>query len=53
MVRNPGIGFDADQVSAGSGLVNMRDRIESVNGTLRVISGRGRGVSVRGSVPVA
>jgi signal transduction histidine kinase len=53
MVRNPGIGFDADQVCAGSGLVNMRDRIESVNGTLRVISGRGRGVSVRGSVPVA
>jgi signal transduction histidine kinase len=51
-VHNAGIGFDPDQVHAGSGLVNMRDRIESVSGTLRVISSKGRGVSVRGSVPV-
>ena len=52
MVRNPGTGFDADQVQSGSGLTNMRDRIESVSGTLQVITGNGRGVSVRGSVPV-
>lgn len=52
-VRNPGIGFDVDRVKTGSGLVNMRDRIEAVGGTLQILSGRGRGVSVRGNVPVA
>ena len=52
-VDNPGRGFDPHEVRAGSGLVNMRDRIEAVGGTLQVVSGEGRGVSVRGSVPVA
>jgi signal transduction histidine kinase len=51
-VRNPGIGFDPDRVQAGSGLVNMRDRVEAVGGTLHITSNRGRGVRVRGSVPV-
>ncbi|HUA45216.1 MAG TPA: sensor histidine kinase [Solirubrobacteraceae bacterium] len=52
-VDNPGPGFDANQVRAGSGLVNMRDRIEAVGGTLQIRSGKGRGVAVRGSVPSA
>jgi signal transduction histidine kinase len=52
-VRNPGIGFDPDRVQGGNGLINMRDRIDAVGGTLLVASTRGRGVRVRGSVPVA
>jgi signal transduction histidine kinase len=52
VVDNPGPGFDPNQVRGGSGLVNMRDRIEAVGGTLQVVSAKGRGVSVRGSVPV-
>jgi signal transduction histidine kinase len=52
-VRNPGIGFDPNRVQAGSGLINIRDRIDAVGGTLVVASGRGRGVRVRGSIPVA
>jgi signal transduction histidine kinase len=52
-VRNPGIGFDPDRVRTGSGLINMRDRIEAVGGKLQILSRPGRGVSVRGSVPVA
>lgn len=53
IVENPGRGFDPNTVRAGNGLVNMRDRIEAVGGTLEIVAGKGRGVSVRGSVPVA
>jgi signal transduction histidine kinase len=53
VVDDPGPGFDPYEVRNGSGLVNMHDRIEAVGGTLHVVSGKGRGVSVRGSVPVA
>jgi signal transduction histidine kinase len=52
-VHDTGIGFDTDHDELGSGLVNMRDRIEAVGGTLEVTARRGRGTSVRGRVPVA
>jgi signal transduction histidine kinase len=51
-VRDTGIGFDPDRAPAGHGLMNMRDRIEAVGGTLEVNSRRGRGTTVRGCVPV-
>jgi signal transduction histidine kinase len=44
--------LEALQNQQGSGLLNMRDRIEAVGGALVVVSRRGRGTSVRGSVPV-
>jgi signal transduction histidine kinase len=50
-VRDHGVGFGPSASGAGSGLINMRDRIEAVGGTLDVISRVGRGVVVRGSVP--
>ncbi|HEX5193842.1 MAG TPA: histidine kinase [Solirubrobacteraceae bacterium] len=50
-VDDTGTGFDSGQARCGRGLINMRDRIESVGGTLRVICRSGRGVSVRGTVP--
>jgi signal transduction histidine kinase len=52
-VQDSGIGFDAEQRSAGAGLINMRDRIQTVGGTLEIASRTGRGTTVRGSVPIA
>jgi signal transduction histidine kinase len=51
-VRDVGVGFDPSRAPAGHGLINMRDRIEAVGGTLAVTSRRGRGTTVRGCVPV-
>jgi len=52
-VHDSGIGFDPDGAPPGNGLINMRDRIEAIGGTLEVTARRGRGTSVRGRVPVA
>jgi signal transduction histidine kinase len=52
-VRDRGVGFSPDAAQAGSGLGNMRDRIEAIGGTLEVSSSTGRGTLVRGSVPVS
>ncbi len=51
-VRDSGTGFSPRTAQRGSGLINMRDRIEAVGGELAVTSRRGRGTSVRGSVPI-
>ena len=50
-VRDSGAGFDHAGDHAGSGLVNMRDRMDAVGGTLTVTSRPGAGTYVRGSVP--
>ena len=52
-VHDTGVGFDPAEDGLGSGVVNMRDRIEAVGGVLEVMGRRGRGTSVRGRVPVA
>jgi len=51
-VRDDGAGFDPESSTGGNGLLNMRDRIEAVGGTVEVISQPGRGTCVRGTVPV-
>jgi signal transduction histidine kinase len=51
-VTDDGDGFDPGVVRGGSGLRNMRDRIESIGGTLEVVSASGRGATIRGSVPL-
>ncbi len=38
---------------AGSGLMNMRDRLDAVGGTLSVVSERGVGTTVTAVVPDA
>ncbi|MEO7804341.1 MAG: sensor histidine kinase [Actinomycetota bacterium] len=50
-VKDDGPGFDLDSAGGGSGLQNMRDRIEALGGTLGVESRPGTGTSVVGSVP--
>ena len=52
-VHDTGVGLDPKDDGPGSGLVNMRDRIEAVGGVVEVTGRRGRGTSVRGRVPVA
>jgi signal transduction histidine kinase len=49
-VRDDGHGFDPVQHPAGSGTVNMRDRVESIGGSLWVES-TDQGTTVTGRIP--
>ncbi len=51
-VDDPGPGFEVDRVNGGSGLQNLRDRIDAVGGTIAVHSTPGVGTRVSGVVPV-
>ena len=51
-VRDNGIGFELNGKPAGTGLANMRDRIEAVGGRLTIESKSGEGTCVSGSVPL-
>ena len=51
-VTDDGRGFDID-CPTGNGLANIRDRIESVQGTISIESGTGHGTSVRALIPTA
>jgi signal transduction histidine kinase len=51
-VRDTGVGFDAGQTNGEHGVLNMRDRIEAVDGTLAIDSWSGGGTIVSGRVPV-
>jgi signal transduction histidine kinase len=50
-VRDDGSGFDPGEVSEGSGVVGMRDRLEALGGSLSVESSPGEGTTVSGFVP--
>src|SRR5579862_4532470 len=50
-VVDNGMGFDASSV-AGSGLLNMRDRVEAFGGELSINSSPGHGTAVEGQIPV-
>jgi signal transduction histidine kinase len=51
-VQDDGKGFDATTVPQGSGLQNMRDRMEALGGSLEVRSSPGRGTAIEGRIPV-
>ena len=50
-VEDDGDGFDPAD-ARGSGLTNMRDRLDALGGSLRVRSRPGEGTAISGSVPV-
>ncbi|HET7235022.1 MAG TPA: GAF domain-containing sensor histidine kinase, partial [Actinomycetota bacterium] len=50
-VVDDGVGFDLTSAH-GTGLTNMRDRVEAVGGTLRIASNLGEGTAIRGRIPV-
>ena len=51
-VTDDGVGFDVD-AATGSGLTNMRDRLDALGGSLRVRSSPGAGTTISGSIPLA
>ena len=52
VIDDDGSGFEPDAVSAGSGLANMRDRVESVGGRLSIETSGSGGARVRAWLPV-
>jgi signal transduction histidine kinase len=50
-VSDAGAGFDPSRTPPGTGLLNMRDRVAAIGGTLTVESAPARGTRVLGSVP--
>ena len=52
-MRDDGVGYDDTSVIPGSGLGNMKDRIDAVGGELTIRSVAGRGVEVAAVVPTA
>jgi signal transduction histidine kinase len=50
-VEDDGVGFDAGSSTTGAGLANIRDRVESVGGSLRTESAPGRGTRVSAELP--
>jgi signal transduction histidine kinase len=52
-VSDDGRGIDPARARSGSGLENMRDRIEVLGGELQLVSSPGAGTQVVGSIPVA
>ena len=51
-VRDNGAGFDPSSTRHGAGTHNMNDRVESLDGSLTIISAPGEGTSVEGRIPV-
>ena len=51
-VTDDGAGFDTKAVSMGTGLQGIADRLDTVRGSITVISEPGIGTTVAGSVPV-
>src|SRR5438094_1496976 len=52
-VDDDGKGFDPATVTRGSGLQNMRDRLEALGGSLEVRSVPGHGTTVVGKIPLS
>jgi signal transduction histidine kinase len=51
-VEDDGTGFDAALIKKGSGLTNMRDRLDALGGGVRIQSGPDAGTRVHGHLPV-
>jgi signal transduction histidine kinase len=52
-VTDDGRGLDPERARSGSGMQNMRDRIEVLGGEIQVESSPGAGTRVTGSIPVS
>jgi len=52
VIDDDGAGFEPDAVSAGSGLANMRDRVESVGGRLGIATSGSGGARIQAWLPV-
>jgi signal transduction histidine kinase len=50
-VTDDGSGFDTVEMSYGTGLQGMADRLDAIGGTLRVASTPGEGTTIHGRIP--
>ena len=50
-VTDDGAGMPADTDTTGVGITGMPGRIEAVGGRFEIVSARGQGTSVRGTIP--
>jgi signal transduction histidine kinase len=53
VVEDDGAGFDVLTTTAGTGLTNMRDRVEAVGGTLAIRPAPGGGTRIVALLPTA
>ena len=51
-VRDDGRGFDAAEVTFGTGLQGIADRLDAIGGSMTLETEPGSGTTIRGSVPV-
>jgi signal transduction histidine kinase len=51
-VSDDGIGFEPGSQQSGSGLANLADRVDALDGNLEVVTAPGRGTTIRGEIPV-
>jgi signal transduction histidine kinase len=51
-VRDDGAGFDVDDTPFGSGLTNISDRIDALDGQLDITSHPGRGTTIHATLPI-
>ena len=52
-VRDDGAGFNGGQPPSGTGITNMRDRLEAVGGVLVIETSPGAGTCVSGTIPLS
>jgi signal transduction histidine kinase len=52
LVEDDGVGFDPATATAGTGLANLHDRVESAGGTLTTSTAPGGGTRIRARLPV-
>ncbi len=53
ILRDDGVGFEQTESTDGIGLLGMRERVVSVNGSITIVSGKNKGTTIRVEVPVA
>lgn len=51
-VRDDGCGYDSSQRYPGTGIVGMRERANSLGGTMKILSQPGRGTSIEAIIPL-
>jgi len=51
-VSDDGEGFDAASVVSGSGLANLADRLDALDGTIHIDTAPGEGTTIRGVIPI-
>lgn len=51
-VHDNGAGFDLERCNGGTGLLNMRERVEQMGGSFRVESKLSQGTGIRASLPL-